>query len=80
MVVGCLLTRRLPAHKLKAVVAVIAICAGLQLVWSGARTLVAERTQNTTASIGKIRGSQPVVVLSPVVKPGLVAEGVLETK
>ena len=27
VVVGCLLTRRLPAHKLKAVVAVIAICA-----------------------------------------------------
>src|SRR5216110_3588338 len=56
VVVGCLLTRRLPAHKLKAVVAVIAICAGLQLVWSGARTLVAERTQNTTTSIGKIGG------------------------
>src|SRR6266567_8402767 len=80
VIIGCLLTRRVPAHKLKAVVAVIAICAGLQLVWSGARTLVAERTQNTTASIGKIRGRQPVVVLSPVVKPGLVAEGVLETK
>src|SRR5437870_5116933 len=80
VVVGCLLTRRLPAQKLKAVVAVIAICAGLQLVWSGARTLVAERTQNTTTSIGKIRGSQPVVLLSPVVEPGLVAEGVLETK
>src|SRR5216110_300234 len=79
VVVGCLLTRRLPAHKLKAVVAVIAICAGLQLVWSGARTLVAERTQNTTTSIGKIGRSQRVVVLSPVVKPGLVAEGVLET-
>ncbi len=80
VVVGCLLTRRLPAHKLKAVVAVIAIGAGLQLVWSGARTLVAERTQNTTTSIGKIGGSQRVVVLAPVVKPGLVAESVLETK
>src|SRR5438105_11387874 len=80
VVVGCLLTRRLPAQKLKAVVAVIAICAGLQLVWSGARTLVTERAANTTASIGKIGRSQPVVVLSPVVKPGLVAEGVLETK
>src|SRR5438445_2336344 len=58
VVVGCLLTRRLPAHKLKAVVAVIALCAGLQLVWSGARTLVAERTQNTTTSMRQIRGSQ----------------------
>src|SRR5205807_4858793 len=80
VVVGCLLTPRVPAQKLKAVVAVIAICAGLQLVWSGARTLVTERAANTTTSIGKIRGSQPVVVFSPVAKPGLVAESVLETK
>lgn len=36
VIVGCLLSRKVPAHKLKAIVAVIAICAGLQLVWSGA--------------------------------------------
>src|SRR2546429_1999357 len=38
VVVGCLLARKVPARKLKAVVALIAMCAGLQLVWSGART------------------------------------------
>src|SRR2546430_6163838 len=80
VVVGCLLTRRLPAQKLKAVVAVIAICAGLQLVWSGTRTLVTERTANTTTSIAKVRASQPVGVFSLEIKPGLVAESVMETK
>jgi hypothetical protein len=66
VVIGCLLTRRVPSQKLKAVVAVIAICAGLQLVWSGMRTLVTQRAANTATSIGKTRGSQPVVVFSPV--------------
>jgi uncharacterized membrane protein YfcA len=39
VVLGCVLARKVPARRLKAVVAVIAICAGLQLVWSGARDL-----------------------------------------
>lgn len=39
VILGSVLSRRVPAHKLKAVVAVIAICAGLQLVWSGMRAL-----------------------------------------
>jgi uncharacterized membrane protein YfcA len=43
VVVGCLLARRVPAQKLRAVVAAVAICAGLQLVWSGARNLTAKR-------------------------------------
>jgi uncharacterized protein len=53
VVVGCLLARRVPAHKLKAVVAVIAICAGLQLVWSGARTIAARHTSNPPGLIAK---------------------------
>jgi len=44
VVLGCLLAQKVPARKLRAVVAAVAICAGLQLVWSGARTLVAKRT------------------------------------
>ncbi|HUO35861.1 MAG TPA: sulfite exporter TauE/SafE family protein [Candidatus Acidoferrum sp.] len=35
---GCLLNRRIPAQKLKAAVALIALAAGLQLMWSGAST------------------------------------------
>src|SRR6202165_3481627 len=43
VIVGCLLARRVPAQKLKAVVAAVAIFAGLQLVWSGTRELTAKR-------------------------------------
>ena len=80
VVVGCLLTRHLPAQRLKAVVAVIAICAGLQLVWSGTRSLVTQRPANTATLTGKTRNGEPVVLFSPAVKPGLVAESILETK
>jgi len=41
VLVGCLLSRRVPARKLKLAIALIAIFAGLQLVWSGSRTIVA---------------------------------------
>src|SRR5437867_11077843 len=39
VVLGCLLARRVPANKLKTAVALVAIFAGLQLVWTGSRTL-----------------------------------------
>jgi uncharacterized membrane protein YfcA len=39
VVLGCVLSKRVPAQKLKAVVALIAIFAGLQLVWSGVRSI-----------------------------------------
>jgi uncharacterized protein len=47
VILGCLLARHVPAQKMKAIVAIIAICAGLQLVWSGARTLVAKQIGST---------------------------------
>jgi uncharacterized membrane protein YfcA len=46
VVLGCLLARRVPANKLKTAVAVVAMFAGLQLVWVGSRTLVARRAMN----------------------------------
>lgn len=48
VVVGCLLASRVPAKKLKYVIAAIAIFAGLQLVWSGSRTLIAKRGERPT--------------------------------
>jgi uncharacterized protein len=48
VVIGCLLARRVPARKLKYAIAVIAIFAGLQLVWSGSRTLIAAHGAPTT--------------------------------
>jgi uncharacterized membrane protein YfcA len=43
VLVGCTLARIVPARRLKAVVAAVAIFAGLQLVWNGAHTLMARR-------------------------------------
>src|SRR6202035_5220986 len=47
VVLGCLLARRVPANKMKTAVAMVAIFAGLQLVWTGSRTLLARRATNT---------------------------------
>jgi uncharacterized membrane protein YfcA len=43
VVCGCALAKHVPARKLKLVVAMIAIFAGVQLVWNGTRTLLANR-------------------------------------
>src|SRR5204863_9632696 len=43
VVIGCALARHVPARKLKLVVAMVAIFAGVQLVWNGTRTLLANR-------------------------------------
>lgn len=53
VVFGCLLARKVPASKLKTAVAMVAIFAGLQLVWTGTHTLAARRATN----IAKISGS-----------------------
>jgi len=47
VVLGCVLARKVPAHKLKVVVALIAIFAGLQLVWSGVRSMTSRATGET---------------------------------
>ena len=44
---GCALARKVPAQKLKAVVALIALCAGLQLVWSGVHALGTKSAGNS---------------------------------
>src|SRR5258707_9731763 len=61
VVLGCLLARKVPANKLKTVVAMVAIFAGLQLVWSGGRALAVRRATNTAriaAQAGMGRGGQ----------------------
>ena len=57
VIVGCFLSRKLPAQRLKTVVAVIAICAGLQLVWSGARALGAKNAANAAHLPARIAGT-----------------------
>jgi uncharacterized membrane protein YfcA len=61
VVIGCLLAKRVPARKLKVVIALIAIFAGLQLVWTGARTLLARHgAKSSAATYEKVRpGLEP---------------------
>jgi uncharacterized protein len=56
VVVGCLLARKVPAQKLKAVVALIAMCAGLQLVWSGVHTLRARNAASPAKLLAQAHG------------------------
>jgi uncharacterized protein len=51
VVAGCLLARRVPANKLKTAVAMVAIFAGLQLVWTGSRAFAAVRRGTNAAKI-----------------------------
>jgi uncharacterized membrane protein YfcA len=51
VVAGCLLARKVPANKLKTAVAMIAILAGLQLVWTGSRAFAAARRAANAAKI-----------------------------
>ena len=48
VLIGCLLAKRVPARKLKFVIAGIAIFAGVQLVYSGSRSMIAKRAPDTT--------------------------------
>jgi uncharacterized membrane protein YfcA len=51
VVAGCLLARKVPANKLKTAVAMVAIFAGLQLVWTGSRAFAAARRATNAAKI-----------------------------
>ncbi len=42
VLIGCLFAKKVPARKLKLVIATIAIFAGVQLIWTGSRNLVAK--------------------------------------
>jgi len=44
VIVGCLLARRVPARRLKMAIAAIAIFAGLQLIWSGSRSMISKHS------------------------------------
>jgi uncharacterized protein len=47
VILGCVLARKVPGQKLKTVVALIAICAGVQLIWTGVRSLGAKNATHT---------------------------------
>src|SRR5436309_365897 len=55
VLLGCLLSRYIPAQRLRAVIAVVAICAGLQLVVSGVKA----RSQGATTSNSRNASAAP---------------------
>jgi uncharacterized membrane protein YfcA len=57
VVLGCIVARKVPAQRLKAVVAVIAICAGLQLIWSGTRMLASKPAPSGTRLAAAVSGA-----------------------
>jgi len=57
VILGCVLARKVPAHKLKTVVAAIAILAGLQLVWSGSKSLAAKQAASPARVFANAQGT-----------------------
>jgi uncharacterized protein len=53
VVLGCVLARWVPAKKLKLAIAMIAIFAGLQLVWTGSRRLLGDHSTAAAAGISR---------------------------
>ena len=64
VLLGCALARVAPARRLKGVMAAIAIFAGVQLIWNGANTLLANRPAGTAKITARPRAYPP-----PLSKP-----------
>jgi uncharacterized membrane protein YfcA len=60
VLLGFLLARRTPVRKLKSAIALIAILAGLQLVWTGGRSLVIASAAQRAAPQASARAIHPV--------------------
>src|SRR5437868_6438132 len=52
---GCLLARRIPARKVKYAIALIAIFAGLQLIWAGTDGIIKQRNRKTSEVPAQVR-------------------------
>jgi uncharacterized membrane protein YfcA len=55
VIFGCALARHVPARKLKLVVAMIAIFAGVQLVWNGAHTLLSNHAASIAKAVARLQ-------------------------
>jgi hypothetical protein len=60
VIIGCASARYLPARKLKLAIALIAIFAGLQLVWSGSRALMLRHSRNGSAFQPSSKDARPI--------------------
>jgi uncharacterized membrane protein YfcA len=69
VLIGFILSRRTPARKLKPAIALIAILAGLQLVWTGSRSLLTASAQAAHAPAPP--AANPSLVVQPTTRPNL---------
>lgn len=70
VLLGCLLSRYIPAQRLRAVIAVVAICAGLQLVVSGVKARVPKTAKVSTRVIEAKQGTSNYNVTAGSSTPG----------
>ena len=61
VVLGFVLARKTPARNLKSAIALVAIIAGMQLVWTGSRSLVTASAQRRANSVAASRAVRPAV-------------------
>lgn len=75
VLLGFVLSRRAPAPKLKSAIALIAILAGMQLVWTGSRSLVLASTRQRTnsAPVSQIPQSIAEKQIVPLQAPPVIA-------
>jgi uncharacterized protein len=65
VLLGFVLARKTPARNLKSAIALVAILAGMQLVWTGSRSLVTASAQRRANSIAASRPAQPAANDTP---------------
>jgi hypothetical protein len=79
VLLGFVLARRTPVRKLKSAIALIAIVAGLQLVWTGGRSLAttsaARRAASQQAAVRAIQPGTALRIIQPDTK-GLRTAGI----
>jgi uncharacterized membrane protein YfcA len=63
ILLGCAFARKVPAQKLRMVIALIALFAGLQLVWGGTRTLRANHLEHAVKTTARVESNAPPVIV-----------------
>lgn len=69
VILGCVLARWVPAKRLKYAIALVAIFAGLQLVWTGSRRLLGEHSTASAASLSHVSRVQAPLADPPPPAP-----------
>lgn len=65
VILGCVLASKVPAQRLKSVIAVVAIAAGLQLAWSGTRSLVLHQVAKSAKPASQLESTRILQQVRP---------------